>query len=142
MTKRLLLVSALFFLIGCKNPYGACVKAGADIGVAIGQGMHTVDALRQQGIISPAEESNVLGYLEFANIADKAFLTCSETAHTSGNKAGSYTSCAATFNQTLNNPTQLALIHVSNASASQQVSTVVNGITAGVTAVSAALGGA
>lgn len=129
-------------LMGCKDPYGACVKASADIGTGIAQGMKTVDSLRVQGLISPQEESNVLDYLEFANGADKAFLTCAQTAHTSGTKAGAFTACATGFNASLNNPTELALLHVSNAQGSQNVSIIVNGITTGVSAVATALGGA
>lgn len=132
----------ILFLIGCKDPYGACVKASADIGTGIAQGMKTVDSLRVQGLITPAEESNVLDYLEFANGADKAFLTCAQTAHTSGTKAGSFTACATGFNTSLNNPTELALLHVSNSQGSQNVSIIVNGITTGVSAVATALGGA
>lgn len=131
-----------FLLMGCKDPYGACVKASADIGTGIAQGMKTVDSLRVQGLVTPAEESSVLDYLEFANTADRAFLTCAQTAHTSGSKAGSFTACATGFNSSLNNPTELALIHVSNAQGSQNVSIIVNGITTGIAAVSAALGGA
>ena len=67
--------------------------------------MKTVDSLRQQGLVSPAEESNVLDYLEFANKADEAFKSCADTAHTAGSKAGSFTACATTFNTSLNNPT-------------------------------------
>lgn len=144
MLKKLLLWTALAATLtcsGCKDPYGACVKASADIGAGIGTGMHTVDQIRQQGAISVAEESNVLGYLEFANKANEAFQICASTAHTSGNKLGTYTSCAQAFNTTLNNPMQLTLIRVGNNSASQQISTIVNGVTAGVAAVTTALGG-
>lgn len=145
MLKKLVLGIALAASLGsagCKDPYGACVKASADIGAGIGTGMHTVDQLRLQGAISVAEESNVLGYLEFANLANKDFEICVSTAHTSGNKPGTYTFCAQAFNTTLNNPTQLALIRVGNNAASQQISTIVNGVTAAVAAVTTALGGA
>jgi hypothetical protein len=138
----LLLAASLSFAAGCNDPYGACAKAGADIGAGIAQGMQTADALRQQGIITPAEESNVLGYLEFANTADKAFLICVSAAHAGGNKAGTFTACAQDFNTALNNPAQLTLIHVSNTAGSQTVSTIINGITTGVSAVITALGGA
>ena len=138
---RLLLVLPLLLIMGCSDPYRACVKASADIGIGIGQGMHTVNDLRQSGVISSAEEANVLNYLEYANIGNKAFMSCSQMAHTSGSKVGTFTSCAQTFNSALNNPTSLALIKVSNAGASQEISTIVNGITTGVTAVVTALGG-
>lgn len=130
------------FLLGCKDPYGACVKASADIGTGIAEGMKTVDSLRVQGLISAQEESNILGYLEFANTADKAFLTCAQAAHTSGSKAGSFTACATAFTTQLNNPSELALIRVSNAQAEQDVTVIVNGVTTGVAAVLTALGGA
>lgn len=137
-----LLLLCCTLTLGCKDPYGACVKAGADIGAGIGQGMHTVDQIRQQGLISTAEESNVIGYLEFANKGNEAFLSCASTAHNLGNKAGSFTACANGFNVSLNSPAELAMIKISNPSASQQISTIINGVTTGVTAVVTALGGA
>lgn len=141
MRKALPVLLFCVLLIGCKDPYGACVKASADIGTGIAQGMKTVDSLRVQGAINAQEESQVLDYLEFANTADRSFLTCAQTAHTSGTKAGSFTSCATEFNTSLNDPAKLALIHVTNAQASQNISIIVNGITTGVTAVITALGG-
>jgi len=137
-----LTLAALISLGGCKDPYGAAVKAAADIGTGIAQGMKTVDSIRQQGLITPAEESNVLDYLEFANKADEAFQSCVDTAHTSGSKAGSFTACATAFNTSLNNPTELALLHVANTTASQNITTIINGITTGVNAIIAGLGGA
>ena len=138
----LAVLAVCFTVAGCKNPYQACLKASIDIGTGIAQGMKTVDGLRQQGVISPAEESNVLDYLEFANKADGAFLTCVDTAKTSGSKSGAFTACATAFNTALNNPTELALLHVNNTQASQNVTTIINGITTGVQAVIAGLGGA
>lgn len=140
--RKLLPFVALLLLVGCKDPYGASAKAGADIGTGIAQGMNTVSQLQQQGTISAAEALNVLGYLEFANKGDEAFISCVQTAHTAGNKAGTYTACAQAFNTTLNNPTELALIKVSNSAASANISTIVNTITTAVAAVETALGGA
>lgn len=138
---RLLPLLVLFALVGCKDPYGATSKAGADIATGIAQGMNTVSSVAQQGSITPAEALNVLGYLEYANKADEAFLTCIQIAHTNGNKAGTYTACAQAFNSTLNTPAQLALIHVSNTTASQNITVIVNGITAASAAITTALGG-
>lgn len=141
--KRIAVLAVLLLaLTTCADPYGSCSKAAADIGASIGTGMHTVDQIRQAGLISTTEESNVVGYLEFANKADEAFETCISTAHTSGNKPGTYTSCAQAFNASLNNPVQLALIKVGNSNASQQISSIVNGVATAVAAISAGLGGA
>jgi hypothetical protein len=128
-------------LVGCKDPYGACAKAGADIAQSVSSGFQTVTQLQQTNLISSQEALNVDGYLEFVNKADEAFLSCAQTAHTAGNVAGSFTACATTFNTTLNNPTELALLHVSNTTASQDVSVIANGVTTAVSAVIAALGG-
>jgi hypothetical protein len=143
MKKTLWLVPLLALaLIGCKDPYGASEKAAADIGTGIAAGMKTVDQLRVAGIVSVQEETNVLGYLKFANDANGAFGTCAQAAHTAGSKAGSFTACAQVFSLTLNNPTELALIHVGNSQAEANITTIVNGVTAGVSAILAALGGA
>lgn len=131
-----------FTVAGCKHPYQACLKASIDIGTGITSGMKSVDQMRQQGLISAAEESSLLDYLEFANKADGAFLTCADASQTAGSKAGSFTACATTFNTSLNNPSELALLHVSNTQASQNITTIINGITTGVQAVIAGLGGA
>jgi hypothetical protein len=138
--KRLLLAT-LFFLYGCSDPYGACEKAAADIGTSIGAGMKTVDSLRVSGLITPQEETQVLGYLKFANDANGAFGVCAQQAHIAGSKSGAYTACAAAFQTTLANPTELALIRVGNSQAQQNVQTIVNGVNTGITAVLTAIGG-
>lgn len=129
-------------LTGCKDPYGACAKAGADIASAISVGMNTVQGLASQHIITATEAENVLGYLEYANKGDEAFLSCIASAHATPSKSGAFTTCANVFNLTLNNPQQLALIRVSDTSASQTVSTIVQGLTTAVTAIVAGLKGA
>ena len=140
--RKFLVIPLLLLLTACSDPYGACVKAGADIGTGIGQGMHTVDQLRVAGVISPSEESNVLGYLKFANDGDKAFLVCVQAVHTAGAKGVSFTSCAQDFNTSLNNPSELLLIHVNSQVASQNISVIINGIATGISSLEAALGGA
>jgi|SRR6185437_1410135 len=135
-----ILAVALLAVAGCKDPYGACVKADSDIAQGIASGLSTVSQLNAQGVLSNTEALNVAGYLEFANQADEAFGNCVEAAHTSS-KAGAFTACAQTFNTSLNNPTELTLIHVSNPQGSANVSIMVNGITTGVSAIITALGG-
>jgi hypothetical protein len=103
--------------------------------------MKTVDQLRVSGVITPQEETNILGYLKFANDGDGAFLSCTSAAKTAGSRAGAFTACAQGFLRTLNNPNELALIHVGNASAQQEVTIVVNGVITGVNAVIIALAG-
>lgn len=145
MKRYLALVPLAVFLIaapgGCKDPYGAAVKAGADIAEGISKGMTTIDSLRVDGLISPQEESNVLGYLKFVNDGDGAFLTCVDTVHKASSKVGAYTACAQTFASTLNNPQELGLIHVSNANASITIKSIVDGVATGINAVIAGLGG-
>ena len=140
--RKLLLILPLLLLAGCKDPYGASAKAAADIATGINTGMTTIGSLQQQGVITKAEALNVLGYMEYANKGDEAFTSCIQTAHTSGSKAGSFTACAQTFNAALNNPAELALIHVSNSQASGTISTIVNGVTTAVAAIITGLGGA
>ena len=137
-----LLVGCMLFLPACQDAYGASAKAGADIAQSITGGFNTVTQLQQQGLISKAEALNVAGYLEFANKADEAFLSCIAAAHNSGSKTGSFTACASAFNVQLNNPQELALLHISNAQASQNISIVVNGVTTAVTAIITGLKGA
>jgi hypothetical protein len=131
----LLLASA-----GCKDPYGGSAKAAADIASGIATGMSTVASLQRSGAISAREALNVLGYLEYANQGDEAFITCIQAAH-GGSKAGAFTACANQFNTTLNNPQQLALIHVSNSQASQTISVIVTGVTTAVALIISNLGG-
>jgi hypothetical protein len=139
--KRYVLLVVLL-LAGCKDPYGASAKAGADIANGIAAAFSTVAQLQQQNTITAAEALNVAGYLKFSNDADKAFLSCVQAAHTNGNKAGTFTACAQTFNMALNTPTETALIHVGNAQAQGTITAIVNGLTAGVSAVVTGLGGA
>lgn len=145
MVKRrlqvLLLTPLLLLTSGCKDPYGACEKAAADIGTGIAGGMKTVDSLRVSGAISPQEESQVLGYLKFANDANGAFGVCAQQAHTAGSKAGAYTACAKSFQDVLANQQELALIKVTNPQAQQEVTTIVNAVNTGITSILTVLGG-
>lgn len=143
MKRSLVVLVAVFSLsmAGCKDPYGACEKAALDIGSGITAGMKSVDALRVAGNITPQEESNILGYLKFANDGNGAFASCAQAAHASGSKAGSFTACAATFQATLSNPSELALIHVSNPQAQQNVQAIVAAVSTGITALLTAIGG-
>lgn len=142
MRKVLAVAVLALCCVGCKDPYGASAKAGADIASGIASGMQTVQQLQQSGSISATEALNVAGYLEYANKGDEAFMVCVDAVHTAGPKAGSFTACANGFNATLNNPTELALIHVANTQASQNISTIVSGITTGVSLTITTLGGA
>ncbi|HVI10518.1 MAG TPA: hypothetical protein VND65_19675 [Candidatus Binatia bacterium] len=128
-------------MFACKDPYGATEKAAADIGSSIAGGMKTVDSMRVSGLISTAEESSILGYLEFANTGDKALGTCAQQAHLAGTKPGSLTACAQTFSTALDNPQELALIKVSNPQAQQQIQGIISEITNGVGTLITALGG-
>jgi hypothetical protein len=141
--KRLLFVLPLVLLLGgCKDNYGACAKAGADIATGISSAMTVVDSTRAAGGMSVAEESSVLAYLKFANDADGAFLTCVAAAKAGGNKSGTYTACTTAFSTALDTPSELALVKVSNPQTEQTITTTVNGISTAVAAISAALGGA
>lgn len=143
--KKIIIVSALLLLpmlAGCADPYGACVKAGADIASGIASAMQTVDVTQQNGFITSKEELNVIGYLEYANKADEAFLTCASTANAAKSVKGSYTACASAFQNSLNSPAELAMIHVVNPSAQVTITTVVNTIINSAGAIIAGLGGA
>jgi hypothetical protein len=149
----LLLAVAALALAGCAarsnnpntpsagdSPYTVALKAANSIASGIGNGMTLVDQTRQNGLISAAEESKVLGYLKFANDADKAFADCIAAVHTSG-AVGGFSTCAQTFNATLNNPAEMALIHVGNSKAQSDINAIVQGVITGVTTVVTALKG-
>ena len=136
------ILALLITVTGCADPYGACVKAGADIATGIATAMQTVDATQQNGYITPKEELNVVGYLEYANKADEAFLSCASTAHTAKSVKGSYTACASAFSDSLNNPAELDMIHVVNPSAQATVTSIVNTIVNSAGAIVSGLGGA
>lgn len=143
MLRSVLIVSVLALaLCGCKDPYGGCAKAGADIAQGVSAGLSTVSSLHQQGEITSAEALNVAGYLEFVNKGDDAFLACVHTAHIGGNKPGTYTACVTTFNQALNTPSELALVKVSNAQATTTINAIVTGFNTAIVAIQSALGGA
>lgn len=126
MKKIIVLAVAVLFISGCKDNYGACVKAGYDIASGISTAMQSVDLAEQAGYMTQAEERNVVGYLEFANQADKVFVSCAQTVHESKSKAASFTGCAQQLEDTLNNPANLALIKVGNAAQQQNITTIVN----------------
>jgi ABC-type oligopeptide transport system substrate-binding subunit len=141
ITLAFALVVSLLALAGCKDPYGACEKASANVAQSLTGGFNTVNQLQQTGTISVQEAANVFNYLKFANDANAAFSTCAQQAHNAGGKAGAYTACATTFTAALNTPAELALIHVSNANSQQTVQTIVTAVSTGVTALVTALGG-
>ena len=136
-----LLLLATLALAGCKDPYGASAKAGADVASSLVNGQKTVDSLRVSGLISVQEDVQVQGILKFFLDADGAYLTCVSTAHKNGDVLGTYTACAQTFNTSLNTPAELALIHVSNPSAETQITTIISGVTSGVNLLITGLGG-
>jgi len=140
MRKLAVLLLAIVVLAGCKDPYGACEKAALNIGNGVAAGMKTTDDLRAAGKISVQEETNILGFLKFANDANGAFGNCAQQVHASGARTG-YTACASVFQVALSNPAELALIHVSNPNTQQDVMVIVNGINTGVSTLLAALGG-
>lgn len=135
------LAALLLILSSCSDPYGASEKAAVDIAGGITAGMKTVDALRVAGLISVQEETNILGYLKFANDANGAFGNCAQQAHNAGSKGGAYTACAQAFQTTLANPAELALIKVTNANAQAQVQVIADGIVTGISTLVASLGG-
>ena len=135
-----LVISALC-LAGCKDPYGACNKAGQVIATSITQGDNTVLTLAKAGTISPQEAVSILGFLEFANQSDESFLTCAKVAHENGNVVGSYTACGTVFVTQLNNPAELALIRVSNPNAQTQVQAILATLTSALTILQSSLGG-
>jgi hypothetical protein len=142
--KRALVPLALaLLLLGCgKDPYGDSVKAGNAIAQGIGQAMKTIVTTQANGLITPTEELNVLGYLKFANDADGAFLICANQVHQGVPiAAASYTACASTFLASLNTPGELALLHISNPQAQKDVTVIANGIATAVNSIITALGG-
>lgn len=136
----LLLCCALVFATGfggCKDPYGAAAKVGADIGTGISEGMKTVGSLTG---ISVADRSRALDILEFANKGDEAFITCVDTAHSSGG-TGVFTACANSFNAYMNNPAALSLAGISDTATSENISNIIKTVTAGIGSLITALGG-
>ena len=129
-------------LIGCKDNYGACEKASADIATGIASGMQVVDSLRVSGKITVAKETDILNYLKFANDANGAFSRCAQQAHQVASKAGAYTACTQTFQAALSNPAELSLVDVSDPVTAATVQNIVKAITGGVSAILTALGGA
>ena len=142
MRKLLLLFTVAIVFIGCKDVYGACAKASDDIADTITQADKTILQLQQMGELTQAEALNVAGYFEFVNKANEGFQSCIATAHSGGNKPGTYTACAGIFNTTLNNPQETALIHVSDAKASATITGIVDTVQTAVTAIQSQLGGA
>jgi hypothetical protein len=130
-------------LCGCtQDPYGASAKLGQDIAVGIGGAMTTVDQMHSTGLITGAEESNILGYMQFANVADGAFLVCVGKAHAATTPApGVFTACVNAFNSSLNIPSELALLKVANPSAQTQINSVVTPVAAAITTLLTFLGG-
>jgi len=140
--KLLSLAGIMLLLISCADPYGAAAKTAADIAAGVGAGLSTVQSLHVSGTITEPEALNAAGYLKFVNDADGAFETCIGAAHTAATKTGAFTSCTQTFVTGLNNPTELALIHVANTQASQTLSAIASGFVTGLQTLSASLGGA
>lgn len=141
--KKLLLILPLALLLGgCKSPYDACVKGGNAIAQSIKAAMPTIDTARAQGLMSAQEESNVEDFLEYANKADGAFLTCAKTAKANGNQPGTYTACASAFSTALASPAELTLITVTNPQTQQTINGIVDAIKGGIATVAASLGGA
>lgn len=127
-------------LVGCKDPYGACEKAALNIGNGISAGMKATDDLRVAGKISVQEETNILGFLKFANDGNGTFASCAKQVHDSGAKTG-YTVCANQLQTLLSDPKELALVHISNQNSQGEVMAIVEGLSGGVNTLLIALEG-
>ena len=140
--KRIALVLPLLLLMGCTDNYKACSQVGQTIATTVTSADNTVLTLAKSGSISAQDAVSLLGFFEFVNQSDESFLTCAKTAHTNGNVSGSYTACASAFIGQINTPSELALIHVSNANSQAQVQAILTGIESGITLLQSNLGGA
>lgn len=136
----LLLVIPVLLLCSCADPYGTSAKLAQDVFVSVNQANTTVDNLQKQGIISPAEERNILDYTASVNTLDVVYLNCVVAAHTAGT-AGGFTACAQTLAASMGNPSTLAALHISNAAHQGEVTAVAQGIVTLVTVTVTALGG-
>jgi len=138
---RVVAISIVLALVGC-DAYKASSKAGQVVATTVTNGFQTILTMQKDGQISTSEALNLAGYLEFANLQDENFLTCSKIAHTNGNVSGSYTACATTFLTNMSQPSELSLIHVSNAASQAKVQTIVSAISSAISIYQSSIGGA
>ena len=137
---RAIALSMVLVLVGC-DAYKASSKAGQVVATTVTNGFQTILIMQKDGEISTQEALNLAGYLEFANLQDEAFLSCSKIAHTNGNVSGSYTACATTFLSNMSQPSELALIHVSNPKSQANVQTIVSAISSAISIYQNSIGG-
>lgn len=135
------LIFAVLSLCGCNNPYRATLKVCDGIATGVTQGNNTADELRMAQLITPAEEVNVLGYLKFVGDANGAFAKCATAVNSKQGANTTFTSCAATFQTTLQNPQEEALVHVTNPNAQQKIDLIADAFTSAASTLIAALGG-
>jgi hypothetical protein len=136
-----ILMVALLFASGCQqSAYRICAKGTDDVAQAINQGITVTDQLRVSGLITPAEERDVLGYYSTANALNAQFQACVANAHAAGNAVNAFSACATTLLNGVKFPAFLTALHVVNPDAQAKVNTYANALQAAITGIIVALG--
>lgn len=121
------------------NPYGVAAKGSDDVAVAINQIETQVDGLHKSGEITSAEEKAILSYANFANAQNGVFQQCVSGVHKSNGAVPAYVACAQTELAAMNDPVQLAAVHVSNPQSQAKVQSIIGTVALAINGVITAL---
>jgi len=136
----LALALSVAFAAGCKDPYGACVKASSTVATAIAQAYPAIDADRQSGLLTVSQELKFDGFLNVANTLNGQFQTCVSGVHSAKGAAASYAGCAQTFANGVSNASELANLNIVNASEQAKITAIAQSISTGLQALITSLG--
>lgn len=129
------------FTAGCKDNFGAAVKTSAAIGKGIAQAETDTDGLAKLGLITAAEEKNVLDYFNAANVLNGQFQSCLASVKAADGKTTAILSCVNLFASGLSDPKELALLHVENPRAQAKVQTFISVLQIGLNTLSINISG-
>lgn len=117
-----LVATTAAFQCNTSTPYGKAVKVGLDITDTVHTGADTVDKLRLNGTLTVEEERTVLGYFATVNRLDvEVYGPCIQAAHLAGDKPQGFLGCAQSLANSLQDPSLLASVHVSNPDSQRKV---------------------
>jgi hypothetical protein len=148
---RLMALVVTLSLVGCaarttgttstpSTPYGIASKLADDVALSINQGDALVDAWRVQGILTSADERNILGWSNLANTVNIQYIACIRAVHLQS-AAGGFSGCAKSLSSGLGDPATLTALHISNPKSQGNVTQIAQDIVGLVTGAITALGG-
>ncbi len=119
----------------CNDPYGVAAKAAQDVAVIDNKGAQTIHSLFTSGLITAKEQTEALGWTGAIATMNDTYIGCVKNAHSQSTKAAGLAACAQTFSASLQNPTFLNSVHITNLNSQNTVIAIAGAASDAISAV-------